>query len=559
MRSNIRNTTYGLAGWARSTRSLLCAAVLVSILAGMSPAQDGILPLVPADDELAAFLDKARQRIEEKDYENAITYLNALIQRTDAGFYRVKKTRRYLPIRHGATELLGTMPDEGLEQYRKLYDPQAYQLYLEARQAGDLGLLRQVADRYANTSYGPVALETLAEMSFDRGMYTQATWFWQQVRDKTDPSDNPLMLAKLAVAAHLSGQDKLFGEVRKDLAARHPDASARVGRTQRNLVEFVDWAGKNLTVEVAKAGRASAGWPGLWSMPGQIGLMDDADVVLIPRWSTASDDMVGKDDAGEYLVALSAEIKKADTTRRSNSSTEVKLEQGHVLLESRQGNRRETGILPAMIHPIVVGEWVIHRNDRRIVAHDAYTGEKAWESIEFPLVRDMPTNSSGRHYYSYYYGRDVMDTGRYSLSVGGTRSTPWATSARGWAGSTASRTPRTSRTTPRSGRSAWIGKAASSGASGATSRATIPRATTSCCGGASSSPCPPTAKAACFSSSSTWRATGWPVWTATTASCSGKPAWPRPRRWGATAGPTTATTCSTWPPRRRWPTDASTL
>jgi outer membrane protein assembly factor BamB len=391
--------------------------VAVSLPAGRAWAQGSIMPLVPADEELATFLGKAEKRIAEKDYENAITYLNALIQRTDAGFMRVGKSRRFLPIRHEANRLLGTMPPDGLNQYRKLYDPQAAEIYRQARQAGDMALLRQVADRYQITSYGLVALEALAEMAFDRGLFTQASWYWQEVLAHRDAKNKPMLLTKLAAAAHLSGQPRLADNAYQQLKAKYADKTARIGRREQKLVDFVQQLRKTDPAAVSLTRRGGVGWPGLWSLPGQMGLMDDADVVLIPRWFSpeSSHDQLHKDNLREQMIALKSETRPPQN--RSNVKAEVTLDQGHAKLHSKYSNRNQTYILPAAIHPIVVGEQLIYRTDEAVVARDVYTGEMVWRTFQLPLTRERPSNSAGRRHY-YYYGRSVMDNGRYSLTVG---------------------------------------------------------------------------------------------------------------------------------------------
>ncbi len=395
----------------------LLLLVVMSLSAGRACAQGGIMPLVPADEELATFLGKAEKRIEDKDYENAITYLNALIQRTDAGFMRVGKSRRFLPIRHEANRILGKMPAEGLSQYRKLYDPQAAQIYLDAREAGDMALLRQVADRYQNTSYGLVALEALAEMAFDRGLFTQASWYWQEVLAHRDAKNKPLLLAKLAAAAHLSGQPRVADNAYQELKAKYAEKTARIGRRQQNLVDFLQQLRKTDPVVASLARRGGVGWPGLWSLPGQMGLMDDADVVLIPRWFApeSTREHLRKDNLRDRMLALKSETRPPQ--KRSNVKSEVTLEQGHAKLHAKYGNRNQSYILPAAIHPIVVGEQVIYRTDEAVIARDVYTGEMIWKTFQLPLTRERPSNSAGRRHY-YYYGRSVMDNGRYSLTVG---------------------------------------------------------------------------------------------------------------------------------------------
>ena len=391
----------------------LCMTLAVLLLPAGARAQNLQLALVPADDELASFLRKADDLIAQKDYKNAIAILSAIIQRTDTTFYRVGKTPQFLPIRNAANDVLGRMPAEGLDQYRQLYDPQAYQLLLQAESVGDLSQLREVTTRFRHSSHGLRAMETLAELSFDRGLYAQAAWNWQRVLEATaDQDKHPLLLAKIAASAHLAGEERSSAAAAEKLRSQFASATASLGGRETKLVEFVERVRK-LPVAASMMVSRRGDWPSLWSMPGHVGIMDDADVVLAPRWRSTQDSLSG-DDIRDKLIAVKNDITQVQSGR--NMKNTVRLKDGVPQLRTVAGNQVREFALPAVVHPVVVGEWIVYRTDSAVVARDAFTGEIIWETFQLPLTREFKQNNVRNHYG--YYGRKLLDLGRYALSVG---------------------------------------------------------------------------------------------------------------------------------------------
>jgi outer membrane protein assembly factor BamB/tetratricopeptide (TPR) repeat protein len=391
----------------------------LGLAAGQSRAQGGAetaeMPIVPADEELAGFVRKLRELIKNKQYDHACEIANAMIQRTDAGFYRVGKTGRFRPIRAEVNDVLASMPEEGLQRYRTLFDAQAKQMISDAIASGDISRLRKAVNRYRHTSHGRWAMRTLAEMSFDRGQFLQASWYWQELLPKArDASRRAMLQAQIAVASHLAGEEAAANKAVAALKSKHAEAEAEIAGRRRNLLQWVGEVRRRVQPDTALARHVGEDWPGLWSLPGHVGLMEDVDVVLRPNWRMPETDLGGK-DLSDHLVAHRLAVKMPSRGRRSSR---VFFRGGQARYKVSVGNQEHEYILPGTIHPVVRGNWLIFRGDKTIYAYDVYTGEMSWMAFEFPMYREG--NVRGRR-YSTYMGSSVIDYGRYALTVGGGR------------------------------------------------------------------------------------------------------------------------------------------
>jgi outer membrane protein assembly factor BamB len=371
------------------------------------------MPLVPADEELAGFVKKLEDLIEQKQYDHACVIANTMIQRTDAGFYRVGKSARFRPIRAVVNDVLGSMPPEALARYRELFDAQAKQMIADALNSGDMARIRRAVNRYRHTSHGRWALESLAQLSFDRGQFLQASWYWQELlAGEKDPEHRALLLTQNAIASHLAGESKAAREAADELAGKHPDARMTLGQKEWVLVEFVRHILKNVRPDTSLARNLGKEWPGLWTLPGHVGLMEDVDVVLRPNWRNPGTDLTGK-DLKDHLVAKKEEVLISN--QRGNQNVRVHFKAGQARYDHKVGNRRQEYILPGVVHPLVIRNWLICRFNDTIHAYDIYTGEVAWEVFDFPMFRDQ-ANRNRRYYHSLM---SIVDYGRFSLTVGG--------------------------------------------------------------------------------------------------------------------------------------------
>ncbi|MEX0819897.1 MAG: PQQ-binding-like beta-propeller repeat protein [Pirellulaceae bacterium] len=92
--------------------------------------------------------------------------------------------RRYLPlVTYSQMKLveLATRSPEALALYRQQVDPVASRLLKSAREQRDETALREIVSRYFASSHADEALLRLGEIAFERGHWTEARGYWEQI------------------------------------------------------------------------------------------------------------------------------------------------------------------------------------------------------------------------------------------------------------------------------------------------------------------------------------------------------------------------------------------
>ncbi len=417
---------------ARLRRGGLFALTAVLVLAGLAPApvvvgnarwaaggdtpdEDRPLPLVHADEQLAGFLKGAGELIDEGRYQPAIEILQALIARPDAGFVGTEDPRLFTAMSVRAAEMIGRMPPDGLELYRRLYDPQAQRLYAEADAAGDPAALRRVAVRYLHTTWGPRALERLAELHFDRGRFAQAARTWRRLDEMPGVETDAMLLAKLAVAGRLAGEDEAARAAADRLARDFPEAVARIGGRERKIAA---WARSMLDAplpEFAARRPSHTDWPGVAGDPdGIVRMPDPTQVVLAPRWTGGASDRMG--DVKDAVVAQRSLLSGPANHR--NFGMSIRLRRGLVEMKVRYSNQKREATLLPVIEPVVMDGRCIYRTDEEVLARDVATGRLRWRTEGLPVERSVQGVGARYHYYPGI-NMPFGDLGRHRLSSGG--------------------------------------------------------------------------------------------------------------------------------------------
>jgi len=390
------------------------------------PAGVKSVPLVNADDDLASALSKAEALIEGKDYETAIELLRVLVDRTDgSGVIRLAGGARYVSLRIKANEVIGRMPPQGLKVYRGLFDPQARQWYEQAMATGDVSLLRRIVDRRLHSSFGARSLDALGSIYFDHGQFVLAARYWSRLLETGSAGDDePLLLAKLAVARHLAGNARQATEAVEALRNKHRGAKGVLGGRDRDLGDFIEEVFKLAPVRSGPARSFRDFWPGLGGIPGGVGAMAESDVVLAGRWRSPK-----ATPQSDLEVKLIVSPHTLNPSGNPNMRSQARLRDGRVEVvpavtpNAMRGRFRARGIrisggkytLPTFIHPVIVGDTVYYRRDDAIIGCDIVTGRERCKADRLPVFRPM------RRAGSYYSGYAVKtaDSGRYGLTVGG--------------------------------------------------------------------------------------------------------------------------------------------
>ena len=165
-------------GW----RSALLVGCLSSLMTSMVWAQFGpgmqfqgdltpeesLQQRLPSEPRLLIGLGKARQQLDDKDYEAAIDTLQPLLE-TSEDFFQNVDDKRWVSSLAQVEKLLWEMPAEVIETYRRRYEPLAAQSLQTARSRSNLAELLSIVRNYPLTLSAAEATRAAADMAFDQG------------------------------------------------------------------------------------------------------------------------------------------------------------------------------------------------------------------------------------------------------------------------------------------------------------------------------------------------------------------------------------------------------
>ncbi|MBI5724138.1 MAG: PQQ-binding-like beta-propeller repeat protein [Planctomycetes bacterium] len=393
-------------------------------------------PLVIVNPLIVGSLKDAEKYLEEGDYKRAFHILDTLITSQGNIFYPLPDGRSYVSIRVKVNDLVGKMKPEGLKLYRTLYNPRAEQLYKQAMESGAKApvLLQALADDYPHTSWGVKALQTLAAIHMDGGRFIQAAhswnralksisgdsqapavpeiYGWNQVLQSmfSDPSE-PLVLMKAAVASHLGGNSKGYQDTVEKLKSRYSQAVADLGGKPQRLVEFVEAISSRPPPQSLIRSATGHDWPGIGAVPDGMVLMEECDVVLRPGWRFPEDNP--QVPLSQRLCVSMSQARNYNYYNGPQQGNDAKLVGGHVTYKFNDGSGRsqQYAAMPPLIHPIVIDQTVIFRDEKDVIAIDLFTGQQKWKSFKCSLG-----DSGLIHNYSSYSMN--VDLGRMMLTAG---------------------------------------------------------------------------------------------------------------------------------------------
>ncbi len=181
------------------------------------------------------YLNVARECIRDKEWQQGTTALQLILDAKEDSYAQVteidpsgKKVPRWISVKFEANNLLGSMPEEGLDVYEQRFGAPAKNKLQAAKANSDRELLAEVAQRYLHTKAGIEANDLLATYFMDRGQFFMAALRFEKMfamnpeRVKVDD----LTLFKAALSYRRAGDTKNADSLWCKLEARH----ARSGR-----------------------------------------------------------------------------------------------------------------------------------------------------------------------------------------------------------------------------------------------------------------------------------------------------------------------------------------
>lgn len=404
---------------------ILCLSIChcETSLGANGPRKAAELPV--AEGELLDYLNKARRLIQDKQYTQAIAILQALSTRKDAGFVPQKNRGSYRSFQSEILHMLRSMGPDGLKIYRQLYDPQAGQLLLQARQDKDRQALQRLCSEFLISSYGLEGLDLQAQWLWDEGAFSHAGRLWMQAADLSESGNQRAVYwAKAAIALHAAGQSDQAARIKGLLEAKASKARGVIGGRDRNLLEYVSEMLTRLSPgQQKRIPVAVTDWLGFGSVPDGCFRMGESNVALFPVWRVVGPLRSAKDTQQTVPLALK---EHCNLFEMKKTVSRVRLTQGHASWQVKQkGGRLDVDLstLAATVHPVVVGKLILIRTSNDVAAYDLEKAIRDGGAFNRPVWRSGAfAMTAERNLLSASAGRLVGvwgDAGRYCLTVSG--------------------------------------------------------------------------------------------------------------------------------------------
>lgn len=177
-------------------------------LPGMSsPVELGeTIQVAAADAESKVHLERAHEFCVNGQLEEAIDAW-MLVLANASGKVAPLTERRYIGLRDYCHLQIARLPAEGLAIYRSRVDPEARKLLEQGLARHDVDALRSIVRDLFCSSSGDQALDSLAELAFERGDYAAARGYWERLIPPRSPAAAAEGTADEAAPAFLAYPD----------------------------------------------------------------------------------------------------------------------------------------------------------------------------------------------------------------------------------------------------------------------------------------------------------------------------------------------------------------
>ena len=297
-------------------------------------------------------LSDARELFKQERYGEAGRFLGAILEAPEDYFVRSEdKGASLTSLKAEADKLLGQMPAKGREVYELQYGARARQLLNEAVAAGDVQKLVQVSRQFFRTQAGYQAtlLQGLDEL--DHGRPLAAALTFQRLREAGAEADafEPLLSLSMAAGWLQSGLPDNARRALVELRKRLPNQAVKVEGRELSMADAAEAA---RTLQEALGPLPSA-------------IASEAEGWMMFRGDAARN---GASRGSAPLLNLRWRVPVTDDPLVED------------FLEQRAHRYRDQGISPAPgLHPLAVGDTVLMRTVRNLLAVDFNTGKRLWE------------------------------------------------------------------------------------------------------------------------------------------------------------------------------------
>ena len=308
---------------------------------------------LPPDRSTLRNLSQSRLLIEEGRYGEAVRFLGNILEEPEDYFFSPKESSPvFRSLKSEAERLIGRLPRRGRDLYELQYGAQAQRMLTDALASGDVARLAKVSRRFFHTRSGYQATFLLGLHHFDHGRPLAGAMVLQRLHEVDSPVEElePGLSLSLASCWLQAGMPERARESLTSLRRRDP--TLRVTVAGREVPLFAD---------DSEAVAWLTGLIGAWSAPER----EIPDDWLMFRGNSSRN---ASANGGSPLLNTRWRVSAAD-----DPLTESALEQCRNIF-SEHG----LPIVP-MLHPLAIGDVLLMRTARNLLAVDFATGKRLWE------------------------------------------------------------------------------------------------------------------------------------------------------------------------------------
>lgn len=315
-----------------------------------TPSEDSVV--MGVERSVLRNLADARELVKQERYGEAGRFLGAILEAPEDYFVRsTDKATSFTSLKAEADRLIGQMPSKGREAYELQYGSRARQLLNEAVSAGDVQKLVQVSRQFFRTQAGNQATLLLGLDDLDHGRPLAAALTLERLREAGPDADalEPMLSLATATAWLQAGVSENARRAMVELRQRMPQVTVAVGGRELTLTGTADplrTLQDALGPLPSTGARQTDGWMMLRGDSARNAASRGSAPLLSLRWRVAlSDDPTVED-----------------------------------YLQQRAHRYRDQGVSAApALHPLAVGDTVLMRTVRNLLAIDFATGKRLWE------------------------------------------------------------------------------------------------------------------------------------------------------------------------------------
>ncbi len=306
---------------------------------------------LPTDRTMARGIDRAKDRIAEGEYSQAIRFLDEVLAGEQDSFIAIGEAGEHAGLKETASDMIRDLPPAGHAMYESMFGPVARKRLNDAVATGNVVELRKVAQQFFYTPAGYEAAMMVAQHEADAGRHLSASLLYDQLLNTPEAAQrlNP-QLAILAARSRLAlGEAKKAGEV---MASASPyDGTAEIAGRQEQL-------------------KSAADNPLSW-FEKIVGLPRRTDTTPIDQWLMPRGNAArnGQSEGGLPHMHVRWEARLL---------SHPQYETVHHELWSSLEQRRQA--LPTAGTPLAIGNTIIATTAQNVVAVDFRTGKRIWQT-----------------------------------------------------------------------------------------------------------------------------------------------------------------------------------